>query len=141
MTTLPYLPQELWDLIYDIKFDIEWEEAYQKKILEIEKKRDKLAKDFRQLRKTYESIINFDSIKLIKDNIREINKNIDKRIKLSQNKYDLAMELINLDAKDMGWTTSKTNNGYAIDFHNERYGGPFYFKKFLYSDYYNFFIT
>ena len=76
-----------------------------------------------------------------KDNIREINKNIDKRIKLSQNKYDLAMELINLDAKDMGWTTTKTNNGYAIDFHNERYGGPFYFKKFLYSDYYNFFIT
>ncbi len=130
MTTLPYLPQELWDLINDIKYDLECRD-----------KRIELTKDLRQLRKTYESIINFDSIKLIKDNIREINKNIDKRIKLSQNKYDLAMELINLDAKDMGWTTSKTNNGYAIDFHNERYGGPFYFKKFLYSDYYNFFIT
>ena len=103
MTTLPYLPQELWDLINDIKYDLECRD-----------KRIELTKDLRQLRKTYDSIINFDSIKLIKDNIREINKNVDKRIKLSQNKYDLAMELINLDAKDMGWTTVKYDEGLAL---------------------------
>ena len=109
MTTLPYLPQELWDLIYDIKYDLEFRD-----------KKIKLRKDLLQLRKNYLSIINFDSIKSIKDNIREINKNIDKKIKLTQNKHNLIMELINLDAKDMGWTTVKYDEGLAIIFKNER---------------------
>ena len=119
---MTYLPQEIWDLIYDFKYDLEERD-----------RKIKFKKDMKQLISNYEKLAfgcaglpNY-PLWVIKDQIREINKTAEyKRIKLSQNKSQLIMELVNIDAKDMGLLTVKYEQGYAVIFNNERY----YFKNF-----------
>jgi len=129
---MTYLPQELWDLIYDFKYDLEERD-----------RKIKFKKDLKQLIKNYERMVfgcaglsNY-PLWMIKDEIRAINKTAEyKRIKLSQNKPQLIMEIINIDAKDMGLLTVKYEQGYAVIFNNE----PYYFKDFSDLNYFKRFL-
>ena len=103
---MTYLPQEIWDLIYDFKYDLEERD-----------RKIKFKKDMKQLIRNYERMVfgcaglsNY-PLWVIKDEIRAINKTAEyKRIKLSPNKSQLI----------------KYEQGYAVIFNNERY----YFKNF-----------
>ena len=112
---------ELWDKINDIASALE--------------ERDKVFKfkrDLRVLSNFYWEQTHFDLVVTIKAHIRELNQYLDKgkRIKLSQNRNDLILSIVNNYATEyMGLHTVKNEAGYAIIFNNE----PYYFEDFLYS--------
>ena len=60
---MTYLPQEIWDLIYDFKYDLEERD-----------RKIKFKKDMKQLIRNYQSYGDHSPLWWIKDQIRAINK-------------------------------------------------------------------